>query len=256
MDTEKLKSALKENTHNYTVSQKTEWENSCALFNLLIDHPVFNDRVAKARNELSLPPQSIYAQEDAVAWEHKNLKNRDTLRITALKVIKDFKIPTVFYNDTVNFTYDYILCKERVSNLLLEEFNDEEWKDEFQDMVSKKVLTARLIHTTRDLELNKYLIEPNALYLQISPTIGNRDFIKAYKQIKKLKKIAQPFRVPKPQGTMRMIWRLRSSGKTPKEIILMLKEKFIGTKTQVDNHFIDVNTQRYKKALKKLHPIR
>lgn len=252
MKNENQKNGMTERISTYIASEKTVYENECALFNLLIDHPIYQKRIRQARESLSLPNNGLASAQEAYDWEHKNHNNKLELLMGVKDVISDFNIPQAFRSDATNFTSDYIVCEKRVLNLLMEEFNDEKWKRELQKMTGRKKVTLKVVRTTADREQNKFLMDRNSVYLKVNPEIKFEDLRDAFQEIRKMKKELRPFYVPKPQEISRLIWRLRQEKTKPKDIIIILRDKY---SKKADHHFVDVYTQRYKKDLSWLFPL-
>lgn len=233
------------------IKQKTVYENETALFNLLTDHPVYSRRVKEARVVLKLPIQGYDTAQMAHDWEHSKKYDEDEIKKKATEIISGFNIPETYRFRVQLFTEDYLISERKVDNLLLQEFEDKNWKEELQDGLGRKIETVRIITASPNREWNKYLFEPNSLYFKVSPEVRYSDLRTIYQTIKGFKKDLHPFTIPKPQKIQQTIWRMRMEGMKPKQIITELKKDLLKTR-KIDNHFIDINTQRYKKALETL----
>ncbi len=253
VNSRKLKNAISNNIKNYFAKDKTVFDNLNSLFNLLFDHPVYIERAKRVRGIFLLPKDTgLLSGEEALVWENDNGDKLKKLRDAVTKLLTGFAIPEAFRDRVFYFTYDYIISKNSILSLLVENFDSPNQKDEGYKR-APKLLSFRTVHTLPDRELNKYLLDTNALYLQIGPGMNLATLQKVYTEvIMKNKEQLLPLEAPSPEEKARLIWRMRMEKFRPKKIIEVLKIKYIHEPIKIDHHFVKTNTYRYTKALQTL----
>jgi hypothetical protein len=210
------------------------------LFTLLTDHPHFQKKLKTIRKKYSIPESGFVDLSKAFQWEHKSKirYHRYVKEISSL--ISDFNIPKVFRGSVNQFVYDCILIPKRTQN---------------QKIADYPIFS--IIHTDEDRDINKYLINPNSLYIELFEWTTKRDIEKALKKLSTLKKNKKPFQVSKVSDLTRKVWLLSQEGLNDKEIRERIQDIFanVGGVGRFDYHDVPIYRKRYKDALRSLRKL-
>lgn len=253
-----IQKVFNQNIKRIAAKTKTAHTNEQALFHLIIEHPYYVEGVINLRKTAGLPTEGVLDQRQAYLWEQNNEISRQKLEVGIKDLLSQFNYPAIYKTTLFNFTYDGIICPARVSYLLAEvDDNDddsEQWKEELKHYANQPKINAAIIHTTASREINKYLIDPDALYIRVTRTAGIRDVQEAFSTLKGMKAEASPFIVATPQKVAIFIWQLSKNNElTDKEITKLVKEKF--TVTFFTYSKVEIYRSRFKQALGRLKPL-
>lgn len=210
------------------------------LFTLLTDHPHFQKKLRTIRKKYSIPDLGFDDISEAFEWEHKSKTRYQRFVKEVNSLIADFHISKVYRSSVWQFIYDYILSPKRSENSSISDYP-----------------TFSIVQTDSDRDINKYLINPNSLYVEVFEWTTKRDIEKALKKLTELKKDMQPFQVSKVGDLPRQVWLLSQQGLSDKEIRERVLNIFapIGGKEGFDYQDVPVYRKRYKDALNTLRKI-
>ena len=242
MDIKDLEKALKENIDPIFVNPETTSENTTRLLSLLVDHPDFQYGISVIREELVIPMDGFKEPQEAFNWESTDKGGVIKLRQSVSDLVSKFTINPVYEKDVRLFTEDYIVYPNRVLNLLISGL----------DHAGKgKKYSARIIRTESDIELNKYLIRPDSIYLEVNQNTTSRALVDAWKKINR-HKVKSSFVVYKPEIIAHRIWELSHQGLGDSEISHKIGEEF---KKAIGYGSVPIYRKRYREALERLKPI-
>jgi hypothetical protein len=205
------------------------------LCTLLTDHPFFIQEIPKIRKKYKIPTDSFCDPQKAFYWEHKNRQRRNEFVKDINKFIDNLTIPRAYRPAIFSFLYDYILTNKPIHKNAIQSQN-----------------RASITITDSDRDINKYLINPNSLYIEIYKWTTKRDLDEAYKQIKEIRKEKEQIKVSKIEGLARDIWILTKRGLSDKQI---KKELDTAYQKTFDYKKIPSYRKRYKDQLNKIKKI-
>lgn len=208
------------------------------LFNLLADHPHFQKRLKAIRKKYSIPESGFDDQSKAFEWEHKsNTRYHKYVKDIDL-LVSDFHISKVFRGSVLQFVYDFALIPKRSQHDTIVDYP-----------------TFSIVHTDEDRDINKYLINPNSLYIELYEWTTKRDIEKALKKLATLKKDAKPFHISKVSKLPRQVWLLSQQGLSDKEISKQIAESSNKEGFYFGYDRVPIYRKRYKDALNTLREI-
>lgn len=210
------------------------------LFTLLTDHPYFQKKQKAIRKKYSIPSSGFEDLSEAFEWEHKTKTRHQRYVKDVESLIADFNISNVYRSSVWQFVYDYILVPKRNQNSSISDYP-----------------TYSIVHTDSDRDINKYLINPDSIYVEIYEWTTKRDIEKALKKLSKLKKDTQPFHISKVGDLARQVWLLSEQGLNSQDIKSRIQEKLqkAGEKRVFGYEDVPIYRKRYKEALNSLRKI-
>lgn len=205
------------------------------LCTLLSDHPFFITKIPKIRKKYKIPVDSFCDPQKAFYWEHKDRQRRNDFIKDINKFVDNFKIPKAYRPAVFSFLYDYILNNKPISENAIQGQN-----------------RASITITDSERDINKYLINPDSLYIEIYKWTTKRDLDEAYKQIKEIRKEKEQIKVSKIEGLARDVWILTKRGLSDKAI---KKELDLAYQKNFNHKDIPIYRKRYKDQLNKMRKI-
>lgn len=229
-------------------------KNELALYDAIVNHPYFITEIPKVRKKLKIIADGFSSAQGAYRWEKANTSN-------AVKLKNETKI--LLQTTTANldleryaffFLYDYILSPFRVRNLLMDDIDSLSYKDKKDTIknLTRKQEAVRVIKTGKDVAQNKFLFQPDTVYLEIQPDTSYRELSSAWKVVLETIKDIPKFSISKRDEVARKVWKLSQEKYTHNEIAKMVN-KYFGTKLGYTD--IAIYKKRYKDVLDKIKPL-
>lgn len=206
------------------------------LFALLTDHPHFQKRLKAIRKKYLIPESGFDDHSKAFEWEHKSTNRYHRYVKDIDLLVSDFHISKVFRGSVLQFVYDFALIPKRSQHDTIVDYP-----------------TFSIVRTDEDRDVNKYLINPNGLYIELFEWTTKRDIEKALKKLTTLKKDVKPFHISKVGEIARQVWLLSQQGLTDKEISKQIREST--EKKDFGYNDVPVYRKRYKDVLDTLRKI-
>ena len=204
------------------------------FFVLLSDHPHFQTRIKQLRKKYKLPEAGFSDSAEALVWEHKSKSRYHNLVRETDTLLADFEIPKVYRASVWQFVYDTIIAPMRAKYSSISHYP-----------------IFSIIHTDADRDINKFLINPNSLYVEIFEWTTKRDIEKALKKLTQLKKEKLPLKVSKIGDLARRVWLLSHEGLNDHKIALEIEKIIHILDKERGFGYADVAVyrKRYKDAL-------
>ncbi len=204
------------------------------FFTLLSDHPHFQLEIKRLRGKYKLPDEGFSDLSEALVWEHRPKSRYHNFVRDTNTLLADFEIPKVYRSSVWQFVYDTIVAPVRAK---------------YSSISHYPIFT--ITHTDEDREINKFLINPNSLYLEVFEWTTKRDIEKALKKLTQLKKKKQPLKVSKIGDLARKVWLLSQEGLNDKQIKAEVQKQLsdLGEKRIIGYEDVPIYRKRYKTAL-------
>lgn len=212
--------------------------NRNALVSLLSDHPYFIQKISDLRAKYELPSDSLMSEAEALHWELKNRELRTEITKEVRNLISSFTFNKVYQGDLERFSYEMVICSSRSTK----------WS-------KANIPSLVVLDTDENKQVNAHLVSSNSRYIQIFDWTTIKDIEKNWSDIQKSQK--QKVSDQKGSELRKIIWHLKSSGLTGKEIYAELKRKhshlYKDLPNQIfDESYIGVYAKRYEDSLKRL----
>lgn len=204
---------------------------------LLTDHPFFVEQVTKIRKKFKVPKNGFASFEEKVVWKHSK-NNYEAYRKEIERFLNKLNTLRVYRSGILEFIDDYIFFQKNHENISMSQ-------------------TPRyaIIQSSNNREENKYLFQPNTLYLEVYPWTSTADMQDSFSKMSELKKDKMGYGNIQANefGIARISWKLKQSGMKNTEIYEELKEKCFLQKMK---HFgyddISNYVTRYETSLKQI----
>ncbi len=118
--------------------------------------------------------------------------------------------------------------------------------------LTKKQGVVRIIKTGKDVGQNKFLFQPDTVYLEIDKDASYRELATTWEEVRKIIKEVPRFSISKRDEVARKVWKLSQEKYTHNEIAKLVN-KYFGTKLGYTD--IAIYKKRYKDILDKIKPL-
>lgn len=210
--------------------QEIFYESTQKLFRLLSNHPYFLSEMTKLRSKYKLPYKDITDIQKLLVWQHDNKEVRNKIvhdrKLEALLVT--FLIPKELQKATLGFMYDFLPTDNIITASSYE----------------TGLNVIKVTENEKTIELN-----PNYLYLEITPHTTIREIKDRWKKIVDSRKEIRGYGIPSTSKIEERVWKLYQQGKGTDEIV-----KTIGSIRYGYNEVLALKNN-YKKALFKLRKL-
>jgi hypothetical protein len=210
------------------------YETSQRLFKLLSNHPYFIENIESLRNYYKIPAKEIRDISELLIWKNNN-KNTVFKIQKEQKVelfLKNFSIPQELQKSVIYFAYDFLMTNNIIT----------------ASSFASGLNVIRVTEDTRERELN-----PNHLYLEITPFTSLREVKDKWEVITNTLKSKRNFGIPSTTKHEEFVWKLSQQGLTTKQITEKINQSF-KTANYLYNEVLKLKSN-YKKALSTLKTI-